>query len=346
MPARGSGVSAPPFGPGATPRLEEDGTRHPAWWGFHPPRDGARSLLELIADGTLDAELAGLLWLLLERRVPILVAGGPPLAGKTTLLTALLELLPPPTRRIVLRGAAEEFEWLPDAGGLGWTPGSLEPARAAIAAELLSIDGGPTGQRRPAAAADSSCILAAELSSHLPVYTWGVAARTTIRAAGRGFGLAATIHGDSLEDVLDQLAGREVGLSADELSLLGVVLVVRPVARPGAGLRRRVVAAHYLRPLMRDAAGHLQRAAPAVLATWDERSDAFEHFEWGIAAELAGRLALRTGDFEHERTRRAEYLAALIRAGARTADETRAAVAAYGPRRGQEPSTGEGRSGS
>ena len=79
---------------------------------------------------------------------------------------------------------------------------------------------------------------------------------------------------------------------------------------PAPGLRR-VVAAHYLRPLARDAHGHPQRLPPAVLATWDERIARFEHFSWGIAAELAGRVGRRTGDFERERERRSATLAAL-----------------------------------
>ena len=91
-------------------------------------------------------------------------------------------------------------------------------------------------------------IVAAELSDHTPAYTWGDAARVTVRAASIGYGLAATIHGDSLDDVLAQLREPPVGLTDDELSRLGVVIVLRRV-RDG---RRRVVAAHYVRPVARD----------------------------------------------------------------------------------------------
>ena len=50
--------------------------------------------MELIRIGTLDAELAATLWLLLEARVPIIVAGATPGAGKSTLLRASLAFLP------------------------------------------------------------------------------------------------------------------------------------------------------------------------------------------------------------------------------------------------------------
>jgi hypothetical protein len=313
----------------------------PAWWGFHPPAGGARSLVELIAERTLDAELAALLWLLLEARVSVVVAAAPPLAGKTTLLTALLDLLPAGTERVVLRGAAEDFDWLPDAADLGWRRDERDPdASAWLRATLPIADPFSLGARR-AVGSRATYLLAAELSAHLPVYTWGAAARTAIRAVGRGYGLGTTIHGDSLEDVLAQLRGPEVRLSEDELSHLGVVLVLRVATSAPGTVRRRVAAAHYLRPLMRDAAGHLQRFGPAVLATWDEGTDEFEHFEWGIAGELAGRLGLRTGDFEREQARRAEYLRGLVATGVRVPSAVRSAIAGYRGM-GGPPGTGGG----
>ena len=82
----------------------------------------------------------------------------------------------------------------------------------------------------------------------------------------------------------------------------GVVLVLR-LADDG---RRRVVAAHYVRPVARDLHGHLQRLGPAVLATWDPATDEFEHFGWGVTPELARRIGRHAGDFEIEVDRRRE----------------------------------------
>ena len=48
---------------------------------------------------------------------------------------------------------------------------------------------------------------------------------------------------------------------------------------------------------------------PAVLATWDPASNRFEHFAWGITAELADRIGMRPVDLEREQARRAETLA-------------------------------------
>jgi hypothetical protein len=247
-------------------------------WAFRPVPPAPHSIVELIRDGTLDAELAATIWLLVGARVPLVVAAGGRGVGKTTLLGALLEFLPPEVRVVELAGADEDFAWLPQASELGW-PGT---ARA-------PSEGAPI---RP----EATVLVASELSDHTPAYTWGEAARIAVRAASIGYGLAATIHGDSLDDVLVQLREPPVRLTDDELSRLGVVLILR---RVGDG-RRRVTAAHYVRPVVRDVHGHLQRLGPAVLATWDPRTDAFEQFGWGVTPELAMRVDMPAGDFELE----------------------------------------------
>ncbi len=167
-----------------------------------------------------------------------------------------------------------------------------------------------------------------EFSDHIPLYTWGEPARIAVRALSLGYDLGATIHAESLEGVFDLLGGPDVGLTDDELSRLGVVLILRVVRSPSDGRPvRRVVAAHYVRPVARDAAGHVQRLGPAVLATWDGRADRFEDFAWGVVPELAERVGRRAGDFESERDRRADYLAGLVRAGVDEPDEVAAAIA-------------------
>ena len=150
----------------------------------------------------------------------------------------------------------------------------------------------------------------------------GAEARIAIRAVAIGYGMAATIHADALDEVFDQLSRPPVNLGEDELSRLGVVLILRAV---GDGLRR-VAAAHYIRPVSRDEHGHVQRLGPAVLATWDPNHDRFEHFGWGITPELALRVDRRPGDFEVEVDRRRDYLAGLAEAGLVEVDAVRAAI--------------------
>jgi hypothetical protein len=289
------------------------------WAAISPPR---RSIVELLREGVLDPELAALVWLLVEARLPLIVAAAGSRVGKTTLLEALLDFLPPGVARIDLRGEAETFDWLPEAGELGWR----EEARRGGAA----ASGGRPGQVRPAAAAPTSTYLvAAELSSHMPLYTWGAQARVAIRAAAIGYGLGATIHADRLEEVHAALAGPAVRATEDELASLGVVLVLRVTGWGEDGPVRRVVAAHYERPVARDVHGHVQRPGPAVLAAWDERSRALEHYGWGIAPELAARVGRRAGDFELEQAARAAYLRGLAEAGLAAVEDVRSAIRSY-----------------
>jgi hypothetical protein len=274
-----------------------------------PPR---RSIVELIADGVIDAELAALAWILVEARVPLVVAGLQQGAGKTTLLEALLDFLSPTARRIDLRGAAEDFAWLPEAEALGWG----RPGPALVEAIPVS----------PA----SAVLVAAEVSEHLPIYTWDRAARTLVRAASIGYGIAATLHADRLEDVHSLLRGREVGLTDDELTYLGLVLIVRATRGPDGHVRRRVVSAHYARPVGRDEHGHTQRLPPAILAARDEAADRLDHFAWGVMPELAIRLGRKAGDLEREQAERATLLRRLTDDGVVDVASVRAAVAAHG----------------
>ena len=288
-----------------------------SWWGFRPVPPDPRSIVQLIRDRTLDTQLAALLWLLVEARVPVIVAAQRGRAGKTTLLEALLDFLPPGTRRIDLAGVMETFDWLPHARELGWQA----PPSPEAGTRLRSLDPSTT------------YLVAAELSDHTPAYTWGDHARIAIRALTIGYGLGGTIHASSLEEVLDALHQPPVALTDDELSRLGVVLFLRLLPPPPGdaytGPLRRVSSAHYIRPLARDEHGHLQRLGPAVLATWSEASDAFEHFAWGVVTELADRTGRPPGDFEAEVARRAEYLGGLEHAGVVERAEVRAAIEGF-----------------
>ena len=270
-----------------------------------------RSIVELIASNVLDADLAALAWILVEARIPLIVGGLQRGAGKTTVLEALLDFLPPVTRRIDLAGMTEDFAWLPEAAALGWPSAGLPVASA------------------PPVTPATAYPVAAELSEHLPIYTWGAAARTLVRAASIGYGFGATIHADRLEEVHDELRAAPVGLTDDELSYLGLVLIARAWREPDGSVVRRVVAAHYARPVSRDEHGHVQRLPPAVIAARDEASDTLEHFAWGVMPELAIRLDRRAGDLETDQAERAALLGQLAASGTTEVDAVRAAIRAH-----------------
>jgi hypothetical protein len=134
-------------------------------------------------------------------------------------------------------------------------------------------------------------------------------ARIAVRAASIGYGLFAIVDADGLDTVFATLRRPPIAVTDDELSRLGVVLVLDR----GSGTATTVIAvAHYVRPVVRDEHGHVQRLGPAVLATWDSATERFEHFGWGITPELALRVGRKAGDFEIEVDRRRASIEAAV----------------------------------
>ena len=249
------------------------------------------SLESLLRDSAIDAELGALASMLVEARVPVIVAGD----IDATIRARVLDALPRRTsgRRPPDRAGRTDrgFRWLPEAESLGWRSDGPTPGRPAI----------------EPATAESAVILAETSTPDAAGATWAGVVRIAVRAVSLGYGLAGTIAAPSLEAVLARLRAAPTRLTEDELSRLGLVVIVE--AQPDAPERLpRVVAAHYLRPVARDMHGHVQKLGPAVLATWDGARGRFEHFGWGVTPELAMRTGRHAGDFEIELERRREAL--------------------------------------
>lgn len=117
-----------------------------------------------------------------------------------------------------------------------------------------------------------------------------------------GVGLGLTLGTPDLRSLLEGAASLS-NLPEDGLRRLGAVVVLHD-AEPGL----RCGAVHYLRPSERDGEGHVQRRPPAVLASWDEDTDRFEHFAWGITPELADLIDRAQADLEDRQRERAAFL--------------------------------------
>jgi hypothetical protein len=109
------------------------------------------------------------------------VAAGPSGAGKTTVLTALLDHLPTATTRVYVRGCYEPFDFLDHT----------DPATTAL--------------------------LVNEISPHLPIYLWGPGLRRTLHAVAEGYQLGATAHATSVEDFVYSLSAYPLRLPASLL---------------------------------------------------------------------------------------------------------------------------------
>jgi hypothetical protein len=239
------------------------------WWGWNWEPPIPMSIAQILAAGNFDARTAALCWLVLEAHGSLLIAAEEPHSGKTTTLTALLDLLPTGTRRIFIRGWAETFDYVRHE----------DPAR--------------------------TLLLANELSSHLPVYLWGPKAVETFRTLRKGYALASTLHADSAEEATTQLTD-DLGVEPQDLARIDLLLVMR-MYRVGSlygAIARRVVSAHRIVPGIRGEA-HLVPLVEWDRARDEWRHDETAEMELlclrrggpleGLAAELSRREAfLRT----------------------------------------------------
>jgi hypothetical protein len=179
------------------------------WWGYHwaPPRP--MSAVELMGTPMIDSRLMATLWAVVSRRRSVMLSSEAPQAGKTTALSALVDFLPVDTTGIFVRGWWEEYDWLDEV---------------------------PAG---------TGYLLINEMSDHLPIYVWGRAARGALILAGKGWGLGATMHADSLPEAL---ASMRTELGATDADLAGLTIYLQYSAyHTPAGMYRRIEEAWHLR---------------------------------------------------------------------------------------------------
>jgi hypothetical protein len=234
------------------------------WWGYRTTPEQPLSLVELIHRGTLDEQIGAFLWMAMEQRASLIVAATPHEAGKTTMLTALLDFLPEGTERIYLRGWYERFEFVED-------------------------------ERDPA----SAYLLSNEISSHLPIYMWGRGVRKLFEAAAAGYGFGATVHADGATEVLRMMANYPLEVPEQMLSEIDLVLTLS--YRPGVrNSQRRMMKLEVIedaggRPApktiaSRDVIGTELQYSPGTLINTLVRSFGLERSY--VTNELAQRVSL------------------------------------------------------
>jgi ABC-type cobalamin/Fe3+-siderophores transport system ATPase subunit len=177
------------------------------WWGPGWTAPTGRSIGDLLRDETIDSGTGAVLWAALSRHMSLAVAAGPSGAGKTTLLTALLDLVPPQTRRLHLRGSFETFAFLSDE--------TVVPSE--------------------------SVLLVNEISAHLPVYLWGPAVSRTLAAKERGFSLLATAHAESVAEFVGALTGSPLRIPATLVAAFDFLVFLDLSGQSPSGRRVREV---------------------------------------------------------------------------------------------------------
>jgi hypothetical protein len=166
------------------------------------------SVLELIQAGNMDARMAAMLWLGMERGASIIIAADPPSSGKTTTLSALMAFTPPDTAAYFTRGEGEPFA-LPQLSDAYYT-----------------------------------YVLINELSDHIPVYTWDDNARRAFQLLSQGYRLGSTMHADTVEGVLGQLQD-DLDIPESHIANVTFIVPLHVGQRPAI---RRVSEVAFLQP--------------------------------------------------------------------------------------------------
>ncbi|HEX5370126.1 MAG TPA: type II secretion system protein E [Dehalococcoidia bacterium] len=160
------------------------------------------SIVDLLRNGNLDARIAAFFWLAIERRASLVVTSSMQDAGKTTLLTALLDFLPPDIERLYLRGWYERFDFIES--------------------------------KNPSA----TYLLCNEISDNLPTYLWGPGVQRLFETALLGYPLATTMHADGASAIVDLLTAYPLEVPRGHLACIDFVLTLDGGSRSAGFLRR------------------------------------------------------------------------------------------------------------
>ena len=159
------------------------------------PENYRLSIADLVANGTLDANVAGTLWAAVAENLSFLTVAVPRNAGKTTVASAMLALRKPETPLHFAYGEADELERLrlQKAGGYV-VVGEFSPWR-------------------------------------MPSYIWGDSVRRVFETLRHGYSLQTSLHAPGVEPAI-RVITEENGINDADASHLKLVVYVE-VARSG-----------------------------------------------------------------------------------------------------------------
>jgi hypothetical protein len=242
---------------------------------WHYESGSPLSVAQLISLGSLDAATAALLWLLVGHHQSLIVSGPTdptPGVGKTTTLNALLGFLPGGSTLVYTVGMYEEFDFTTE----------VDP--------------------------ETTCVLANEVSNHLPIYMWGKVARRLLQLPEQGFAIATSCHADTVSDVL-QMLRRDLRVPESHVRRLGVIINIGLVGRLWPP-RRRFLTVNFLRPAQIG-----QQPEPVAdlvpLVSWDAATDSFIPPTPAAVEHIASALGIDPAEFSLQLQRRTALMGTL-----------------------------------
>lgn len=166
------------------------------------------TLLDLVNNGTMDAEVAATLSFIAEEKRSFMVVAIPSGAGKSTTTQAMLDFVPDSVPVHHLSGSEAEMEGL-----------------------RLRPDGG--------------YLVVAEISPWVPRpnYIWGPKVRKVFLTLRAGYSLAVCLHAPTVEDAYDEVC-RGNGIGDEDASRITYMVYIECVGSYWEDLKRRVAAVY------------------------------------------------------------------------------------------------------
>ena len=162
------------------------------------PENYHLSIADLVANGTMDAKVAGTLWAAMAENLSFLTVAVPRNAGKTTVASAMLALRNPETPLHFLYGEPHEMARLQEQRAGGY-------------------------------------VVIGELSPwSMPSYIWGEPVRRVFQTLRHGYSLQTSLHAPGVGPAL-RVVTQENGVSDEDASHLKLVVYIEVVA---PGVRR------------------------------------------------------------------------------------------------------------
>jgi type IV secretory pathway ATPase VirB11/archaellum biosynthesis ATPase len=161
------------------------------------------TIAELVRNGTLDSEMAAVLWEAVDRSASFLTVAIPRFAGKSTLSNAVLALRPPGVELRVVAGEPEVMERL---------------KRERLGGYLI----------------------VGELSkAPVPGYIWGAPVRRVFEAVQAGYSFHTALHAPGVVEALREITEGN-GVPDDQASIFDLVLYIERMGTEEAGFTRRL----------------------------------------------------------------------------------------------------------
>lgn len=163
------------------------------------------TLLDLVANGTLDGDVAATLWSIADERRSFMTVAVPRFAGKSTVSAAILKFARPDTPIHTLSGDEAQMENL---------------------------------ARRP----DGGYLVVGEFS-RAPVdnYIWGAPVRKVFETVAAGFSLVTALHAPTVEEAYDRICSGN-GVSDEDASTIHYMLYIERHGESEEDFWRRISA--------------------------------------------------------------------------------------------------------